>query len=149
MQIIKNYTGNALLNNSIQTIESLAELDHVSEITTEVLLQLYQKHKIWELFKRMKSYTMLFSKNALLWNDKVYGERIFKGIIEFTLNNFENKGKNQCEISGLRFDMSFTGIYERVLLEIRNELEAEIKALETKQGRESETQKELDDKIKR
>lgn len=162
MQIIKNYTGNPLLNNSIQTIESLAELDHVSEITTEVLEQLYQKHKLWELFKRMKSYTMLFSKNGPLLNDKDFGERIFKGIIEFTLKHFENKGKHRCEISGLRFDTSFTDIYEKVLAlpKKRDELETEInelnqkkKALETKQEKESETLKDdlkkLYDEIKK
>ena len=119
MQIIKNYTGNTLLNNSIQTIESLAKLGNVSEITTEVLEQLYQKYKIWDLFKHMKSYTMLFAKNGPLLNDKDFGEEIFKGIIEFTLKNFENKGKHQCEISGLRFDTSFADIYEKVLHEIK------------------------------
>ena len=118
MQIINNYTGNVLLNNSIQTIESLAELGHVSEITTGILQQLYRKHKLWQLFKRMNRYTMIFAKNGPLLNDKDFGEKIFKGIIEFTLKNFENKGKHQCEISGLRFDTSFADIYEKVLLEI-------------------------------
>lgn len=117
--IFKTYTGSAFLNNALQTIEVLAGLDEVSEITTDTLLELYKKHKIWELFKRMKSYSMLFSRNGPLLNDKSFGDKIYKGIFEYTLNNFEMEGQYQCEISGLRFDTSFSKIYEKVLFEIK------------------------------
>ncbi len=117
--IFNNYTGSAFLNNALQTIEVLAELEEVSEITTDTLLKLYKEHKIWELFKRMKSYSMLFSRNGPLLNDKDFGDKIFKGIIEYTLNNFETEGQYQCEISGLRFDTSFSKIYEKVLYQIK------------------------------
>lgn len=119
MRIFKSYTGSAFLNNALQTIEVLADIDEVSEVTTDTLLELYEKHKIWELFKRMKSYSMLFSRNGPLLNDKEFGDEIFKGIIEHTLKNFENEGKYQCEISGLRFETSFSEIYEKVLYEIK------------------------------
>jgi hypothetical protein len=119
MKIFKNYTGSAFLNNALQTVEVLADIDKVSEITTDTLLELYEKYKIWELFKRMKSYSMLFSRNGPLLNDKDFGDKIFKGIIEYSLNNFENEGQYQCEISGLRFDTSFPEIYGKVLHEIK------------------------------
>ncbi|MFB9055351.1 hypothetical protein ACFFU9_01235 [Mariniflexile ostreae] len=119
MKIFKNYTGSAFLNNALQTIEVLGDLNEVCEIKTDTLLNLYEKHKIWELFKRMKSYSMLFSRNGPLLNDKDFGDKIFKGIIEHTLNNFEEKGQYQCEISGLWFDTPFSKIYENVLHEIK------------------------------
>lgn len=117
--IFKNYTGNPFINNALQTIEALADLDHVSEITTDILMELYKKHKIWQLFKQMKSYSMLFTRNGPLMNDKLFGDKIFKGIIEFILENPEIEGEYQCEISGLRFNTSFAEIYEKVLYEIK------------------------------
>lgn len=117
--IFKNYTGSAFLNNALQTIEVLGELDDVSEITTDRLLGLYKKYKIWELYKRMKSYSMLFSRNGPLLNDKDFGDKIYKGIFEYTLNNFEIEGQYQCEISGLRFDTSFSEIYEKILYKVK------------------------------
>ncbi|MEN0050872.1 MAG: hypothetical protein AAF806_27640, partial [Bacteroidota bacterium] len=117
--IFKTYTGSPFINNALQTIEVLGELDNVSEITTDTLTELYKEHKIWQLFKRMKSYSMLFSRNGPLLNDKDFGDKIYKGIFEYTLNNFETEGQYQCEISGLRFDTSFSAIYEKVLHEIK------------------------------
>lgn len=118
--IFKNYTGSPFINNALQTIEVLAELDEVSEITTDTLMELYEKYKIWQLFTRpMKSYSMLFTRNGPLFNDKNFGDKIFKGIIERTLNNFETEGKYQCEISGLRFETPFSKIYEKTLYEIK------------------------------
>lgn len=119
MKIFETYTGSSFLNNALQTIEVLANIDKVSEITTDTLLELYEKYKIWNLFKRMKSYSMLFSRNGPLLNDKDFGDKIFKGIIEYSLKNFETEGKYQCEISGLRFDTSFPEIYDKVLHEIK------------------------------
>lgn len=116
--IFKNYTGNPFLNNALQTIEALDGLNQVSDITTKILLDIYNKYKIWDLFKRMKSYSMLFSRNGPLLNDKDFGDNIFKGIIEYTLENFENEGQYQCEISGLRFNTPFSMIYEKVLYNI-------------------------------
>lgn len=119
MKIFKTYTGSAFLNNALQTIEVLGNLDEVYEITTDTLLKLYERHKIWELFKRMKSYSMLFSRNGPLLNDKDFGNKIFRGIIECSLKNFETDGQYQCEISGLRFNTSFSDIYEKVLHDIK------------------------------
>lgn len=117
--IFQNYTGSAFLNTALQTIEVLAGVDKVSEVTTATLLEVYKKYKIWALFKRMKSYSMLFSRNGPLLNDKDFGEKIFKGIIEHTLANFETTGSYQCEISGLRFETPFANVYEQVLHQIK------------------------------
>lgn len=118
-KIFNTYTGSPFLNNALQTIEVLAGLDNVSEITTDTLLELYKKYKPSRLFKRMKSYSMLFTRNGPLFNDKDFGEKIYKGIFEYTLNNLETTGSNQCEVSGLRFDTSFSKIYENVLYDIK------------------------------
>jgi len=116
--IFKNYTGSAFLNNALQTIEVLAEVENVSQITPNHLLELYQEKEIWKLFKRMKSYSMLFTRNGPLLNDKQFGGKIYKGLIEYILKNFESEGEKICEISGLKFQISFEDIYEKVLLEI-------------------------------
>ncbi|GJM36443.1 MAG: hypothetical protein DHS20C18_54440 [Saprospiraceae bacterium] len=116
--IFNNYTGSAFLNNALQTIEALAKIEKVKEITPQLLLSLYVEHKIWNLFKRMKSYSMLFTRNGPLLNDKEFGEKIYKGLIEFILQNYETEGDNICEISGLKFQSTFEEIYEKVLIEV-------------------------------
>ena len=116
--IFQTYTGSAFLNNALQTIEALTDLESVSEITPELILKIYKKRKLWNLFKRMKSYSMLFTRNGPLLNDKDFGEKIYKGLMEYILKNFENDGDNICEISGLRFKSSFEEIYEKVLHKI-------------------------------
>jgi len=112
--ILKNYTGSPFINNALQTIEALAELDDVSDITTDTLIALYQKYRIWELFKRMKNYTMLFTKNGPLLNNKEFGIFIYESLFENITNGFENEGSNICEISGLRFEKTFTEFYKEV-----------------------------------
>jgi hypothetical protein len=107
MKIIQTYTGNALLNNALMTIEALAGLNNVDEITSDVLLVLFEKRNLTKLSQRLKSYTMLFTKNGPLHNDKEFGERIYKSLMLTILQNVEAEGSFTCELSGLKFKTSF------------------------------------------
>ena len=100
MAIFRTYSGNAMLNNALMTLEALGNLNNVSEITEELLLQLYEKRKLLEINKRLKSYTMLFTKNGPLHNDKTNGERIYDSLLKTILSSYENGGDKICEISG-------------------------------------------------
>ena len=116
MKIFETYTGNAMLNNALMTIEALAELNNVSEITPELLLELFQNKNLPELNKRLKSYTMLFSLNNPLVNpakkkDDV-GEITYKNLLTSILKNCEFEGSLTCEISGLKFEKPFESFYE-------------------------------------
>ncbi len=80
MTIFKTYTGNAMLNNALMTIEALAKLKNVSEINPSMLKQVYSKVSLKETNKRLKSYTMLFTKNGPLHNDKTNGDKIYESL---------------------------------------------------------------------
>ncbi len=118
MTIFKTYTGNAMLNNALMTIEALAGLKNVSKITPEVLLQQFNERKLWELYRRMKSYTMLFTRNGPLLNDAKLGEAIFRQLIGKILENVETTGQYQCEISGILFNTTFSEWYAQVLKDL-------------------------------
>lgn len=60
------------------TIEALAGLKSVNEITSDVLRQQFNERKLWELNRRLKSYTMLFTRNGPLLNDAKLGESIYR-----------------------------------------------------------------------
>lgn len=55
MTIFKHYTGNALLNNALQTIEILGQVDCVSEITPQLLEKLYVDKHLLETNLCLKS----------------------------------------------------------------------------------------------
>lgn len=118
MTIFNSYTGNAMLNNALMTIEALAKVDSVTQITPDVLRSQFIERKLWELNRRLKSYTMLFTRNGPLLNDAKLGENIYRKLTEKILANFENEGRHQCEISGLRFNTSFTECYSQVLKDL-------------------------------
>lgn len=118
MKIFETYTGNAMLNNALMTIEALGSLNNVSEITPEILLKLYRDKNLLVLNKRLKSYTMLFTKNGPLHNDKARGDKTYDALFKTIINSFENEGDKICEISGLKFNTSFNAIYEEALLTI-------------------------------
>lgn len=113
MTIFQSYTGNAMLNNALMTIEALADLEKVQDITPAVINAQFQKYKFWELYKRMKSYTMLFTRNNLLTGNNKEGWKLYKALFERILDNVETQGKYQCEISGLRFDTTFSKFYQQ------------------------------------
>lgn len=115
MQIFKTYTGNALLNNALMTIEAIGKLKNASEITPELILELYQKEELKSLNQRLKSYTMLFTKNGPLKNDATNGEKIYDQLFKHFTENVEVEGEKQCEISGLRFSKSFDILFGEAL----------------------------------
>lgn len=115
MVIFESYTGNAMLNNALMSIEALGDLGGVSEITPDVLLRLYEDKGLLKLNKRLKSYTMLFTKNGPLHNDKVNGDKIYDALIRTIISSFENEGECICEISGLHFHNTFSKVYESAL----------------------------------
>lgn len=123
MTIFNTYTGNAMLNNALMTIEALAGLKNVSEVTPEVLLQQFNERKLWELYRRMKSYTMLFTTGGPLHNpsikDPQLKESIYRQLVTTTLSSVETDGQYQCEISGLRFSATFADCYAKALRELK------------------------------
>ncbi|WP_138500139.1 hypothetical protein [Spirosoma lacussanchae] len=68
--------------------------------------------------KRLKSYTMLFSKNGPLFNDKEFGEAIYNQLISGILENVEGEGPYTCELSGLKFKTTFDAFYEQTLRKV-------------------------------
>lgn len=132
--IFKTYTGNAMLNNALMTVEALTGLDSVSQITPFLLLDLYQKSDLREVNRRLKNYTMLFTKNGPLHNDKNNGDKIYEALFTTIINNFENDGEYTCEISGLKFQNTFQQVYEKALESIGMTAK-EIKNKDTNIGR--------------
>lgn len=113
--MLQNYTGNAMFNNALMTIEALSEVSSVSELTPERMLDLYNRVKLKDLNKRMKSYTMLFSKNGPLHNDAENGDRVYDSLMKTIFHNFDNSGSKICEISGLRFEKCFSDLFKESL----------------------------------
>lgn len=107
-----------MLNNALMTIEALAELENVSEISVNTLKDLYNRFQLGDLNKRLKNYTMLFTKNGPLHNDKSYGDRIYETLLNEILDHVEVEGKNICEISGLCFNTSFEYLFRSSLMKI-------------------------------
>lgn len=116
MPTFNSYTGNAMLNNALLTVEALADLSSVREITSELLLDQLEKRNMGQLFKRMKCYTMLFTKNGPLHQDAEKGELIYRSLLTRILKNVELEGPFQCELSGLRFTTPFSEFYTQTLL---------------------------------
>lgn len=134
MAIFESYTGNALLNNALMTIEALGNLKNVSEISPSVLLQLYEDKELLNMNKRLKSYTMLFTKNGPLHNDKASGDKIYDALFRTIISNFEKEGDKTCEISGLKFNTTFKAFFEIALKSI-GITEKEIKKKDTNLSR--------------
>jgi hypothetical protein len=129
MTIFNNYTGNAMVNNALMTIEALANTQNVSEITPNLLLDLYKSQDLKEINKRLKSYTMLFSLNNPLVNPAKKadnaGEKTYNNLLLSIMKNFENQGSKVCEVSGLRFEKTFEDFY-------KDEIELQKKAVKQK-----------------
>lgn len=121
--LFNSYTGNPFLDNALYTLEALGGCD-IEEINTEKLKKLfldpYQKghQSLMQLNKRLKSYTMLFTKNGPLHNDNEFGERIYTSLMLGIIEDFENEGQNICELSGLRYDKKFEFFYQEALQRI-------------------------------
>lgn len=122
--IFQQYTGNALLNNALQTVEALTEVKHISDVSKDKLKQLIaapikgRTESLIDLNTRLKSYTMLFSRNGPLLNDAKFGKRIYADLLNRIVDNFENQGDYLCEISGLRFQITFEDFYRQTLQQL-------------------------------
>ncbi len=140
MKIFETYTGNAMLNNALMTIEALSNLNNVSEITPNLLLELFEKKNLVGLNKRLKSYTMLFSLNNPLVNPAkkkdAVGEITYRNLLISILKNFESTGSLTCEISGLKFDKKFESFYE-------DEIKTQKESLKAKKIDPKEEKKQL------
>jgi hypothetical protein len=118
MRLFNTYTGNAMLNNALMTVEALAKLKKVAEISTELLLTLYQQYDLKSVNKRLKSYTMLFTKNGPLYNDPKNGLKVYDTLFKRILKDTTLDGNNVCEISGLKFKQTFEHIFIDALKDI-------------------------------
>ena len=131
MTIFKTYTGNAMLNNALMTIEALAKLNNVSEVTPTLLKELYDKVALKKINKRLKSYTMVFSLNNPLVNPAKKannaGVNTYHHLLSAIMGEFENEGKYVCEISGLRFNKTFEDFYREEIERQKSILVKEIK----------------------
>lgn len=133
--IFQTYTGNAMLNNALMTIEALAGLNNVSEISPSLLKELYYKIDLKSINKRLRSYTMVFSLNNPLVNPAKKannaGEITYHHLLTAIMDSFESEGERVCEISGLRFNKTFDEFYREELERQKNLLlkESEDKAL--------------------
>ncbi|AYO58298.1 hypothetical protein CO230_09325 [Chryseobacterium sp. 6424] len=105
-----------MLNNALMTIEALAKLKSVSEVSPLVLKQLCNSVDLKEINKRLKSYTMIFSLNNPLVNPAKKannaGENTYHHLLNAIMDGFESDGERVCEISGLRFNKSFQDFYK-------------------------------------
>lgn len=124
MNIVNSYTGNPMINNALMTIKALAGLSSVQDITTELLLNMIHKvsdklpYSLKELNLRFKSYTMLFTKNGPLYNDKKLGEKIYENLLYDIVSGFENNGERQCNLTGLHFSKSFSDFMLNTLVKL-------------------------------
>lgn len=122
-KIFESYTGNSFLDNALYTLKALGSCD-ITELNVEKLKKLFQNpyekghQSLMQLNKRLKSYTMLFTKNGPLHNDKEFGERIYRTLMESIIDGFEDEGENICELSGMRFHKKFETYYAETLQKI-------------------------------
>lgn len=144
IRIFETYTGNALLNNALMTIEALSKLKDVSEITPSLLKGLYNQVDLPQINTRLKSYSMIFSLNNPLVNpakkQNNAGKKTYHNLLNAIIDGFEFEGEKVCEISGLRFNKTFEDFYieeiERQKFELvkqsknKQQLKKELKNLE-------------------
>lgn len=73
-----------MVNNALMTVKALAGLNDVRDITTDVLRNMITRvcddlpYSLMSMNLRFKSYTMLFTKNGPLYNDKNSGKKYMK-----------------------------------------------------------------------
>lgn len=114
MNIINHYTGNPMVNNALMTVKALAGLNSVRDITTKLLRNMIAKvcddlpYSLMSMNLRFKSYTMLFTKNGPLYNDKKLGEKIYETLLYKIVDGFESEGDKQCNLTGLHYSKSFS-----------------------------------------
>lgn len=103
-----------MVNNALMTIKALAGFSKVQDITTEALRDMIKRvcdeipYSLMTMNLRFKSYTMLFTKNGPLHNDKKMGKEIYETLLYKIVDGFELDGDKQCNITGLRYTKTFS-----------------------------------------
>lgn len=124
MKIINHYTGNPMVNNALMTVKALAGLNDVRDITTDVLRNMITKvcddlpYSLMSMNLRFKSYTMLFTKNGPLYNDKKLGEKIYETLLLKIVDGFEVDGDRQCNLTGLHYSRTFSDFMLETLIDL-------------------------------
>ena len=91
------------------TVKALARLNDVQDITTDILRNMITKvcddlpYSLMSMNLRFKSYTMLFTKNGPLYNDKTLGEKVYETLLLKIVDGFEAEGDKQCNLTGLHY----------------------------------------------
>ena len=124
MNIVNHYTGNPMVNNALMTIKALAGLNDVQDITTNLLRNMIGKvcdklpYSLMSMNLRFKSYTMLFTKNGPLYNDKKLGEKIYETLLVKIVDGFESEGDKQCNLTGLHYSKTFSDFMLETLVSL-------------------------------
>lgn len=125
MRLFKTYTGSAFLNQVILTLLELTDKPTPADLDTEDILRSFKKpyqsapFSLANLNRRLKSYTMVFTRNGPLHQDNENGMAVYDALFQSILSQPENSGDKICEISGLRFSTSFEEHYLKALEKVR------------------------------
>lgn len=121
MNLFQNYTGSAFLNQALITLQELTDKQSIAELSTLDILQAFDRPyqnvplSLTNINRRLKSYTMVFTKNGPLHNDKEKGKDVYDTLLRAVLSKPENEGDKICELSGLRFATTFDTYYHYAL----------------------------------
>lgn len=124
MSPFHTYTGSAFLNQALITLQELSGKENISELSTTDMLQAFDRPyvnaslSLTSINRRLKSYTMIFTKNGPLHNDKDKGKEVYESLMKLILKSPENEGEQICELSGLRYTTSFESYYQKALLDV-------------------------------
>jgi hypothetical protein len=106
------------------TIKALSGISTISELTTELLRKMIFNvnellpYPLVDLNLRFKSYTMIFTKNGPLYNDKKYGKIIYQKLLIKIIDGFETIGDKKCDITGLNYSTTFAQFLLDTMLEL-------------------------------
>ena len=121
MNLFQTYTGSAFLNQALITLQELTGKQSIAELSTSDIRQAFDRPyknvplSLTNINRRLKSYTMVFTKNGPLHNDKEKGKEVYETLLRTILSKPENEGDKICELSGLRFTTTFDSYYQYAL----------------------------------
>lgn len=121
MNLFQTYTGSAFLNQALITLQELTGKQSIAELSTSDIIQAFDRPyqnvplSLTNINRRLKSYTMVFTKNGPLHNDKEKGKEVYQTLLRTILSMPENEGDKICELSGLRFTTTFDAYYQYAL----------------------------------
>ena len=103
-----------MLDNALLALMIHGGCSKLSDITPRLVKSLVTED-LASLYKRMKVYSMIYTRNGPLHNRKKDGLEVYIKLMHHILDQHENKGNLTCEITGLKFERSFTEEYEDVI----------------------------------